>query len=562
MDELFSIVYGSVMNFVSHTSSDYRSRRSVVLSPGCAVATSQPLATEAGLHILRSGGNAADAAVAVAAALQVTQACSTGLGGDAFCLYYESQTGVVHAYNGSGRSPRALTAELGRAVAASSGAAPLRLPDYHVHTVTVPGAADAWTDVHRRFGRLPLAAVLAPAIRLARGGFALGPMTALWWAAGVERQLSGHRYGHELMIDRRSPRAGERFRNPGLARVFESLATEGRDAFYDGWIARRIVDEIGHEGGCMTAEDLSTHRGEWVDPISVRYGDYDVWECPPNGQGLAALLALNAYRHVPPSVRIGGADRVHAQIEAMRLAFADSSRFVADPAVAPAPLDELLSDAYAAARAAEITPDRALASAGPGLPPNAAGSDTVYFSVVDEAGNGCSFINSNFAGFGTGIVPQGCGFSLQNRGLGFVLEPGHPNELAPGKRPYHTIIPGLMTHRSGGLAAVFGVMGGMMQPQGHLQVVTRLLDERCDPQRALDAPRFQLANGDPDGPVLVEDSTDPAVVASLRLRGHDVQIIGGDDRAVFGLGQIIARGDDGILWAGSDPRGDGHAGGF
>ena len=364
------------------------------------------------------------------------------------------------------------------------------------------------------------------------------------------------------MADGRAPRVGERFRNPGLVRVFESLAADGRDVFYDGWIARRIVDEIAHEGGCMTGEDLSAHRGEWVEPIRVRYGEYDVWECPPNGQGLAALLALNAYRHVPVSARIGAADRVHAQIEAMRLAFADAARFVADPAVAPAPLDTLLSDAYAAARAAQITPDRAMASAGPGLPPNAAGSDTVYFSVVDEAGNGCSFINSNFAGFGTGIVPRGCGFSLQNRGLGFVLEPGHANELAPGKRPYHTIIPGLMTDRSGALAAVFGVMGGMMQPQGHLQVVTRLVDERCDPQRALDAPRFQLANGNPDGPVLVEDAIGPAVVASLRSRGHDVQTVTGDDRAVFGLGQIIARGEDGIVWAGSDPRGDGQAGGF
>ncbi len=548
------------MNFTVDTGSDYHSRRSVVVSPAAAVATSQPLATEAGLHVLRSGGTAADAAVAVAAALQVTQACSTGLGGDAFCLYYEAATGAVHAYNGSGRAPQALTAALARRATTATG--PGRLPDFHVHTVTVPGAADAWTAVHRRFGRLPLSAVLAPAVRLARDGFALGPMTARWWARGAERQLSLHRHGHELMIDGRAPRVGERLRNPGLVRVLESLGTDGRDAFYEGWIARRIVDEIAHEGGCMTIDDLSAHRGEWVEPIRARYGDCDVWECPPNGQGLAALLALNAYREVPPAMRATPADRFHAQIEAMRLAFADAARFVADPAVAPAPLDELLSDAYAVARAGAIEPDRAMASAGPGLPPGAAGSDTVYFSVVDAQGNGCSFINSNFVGFGTGIVPRECGFSLQNRGLGFVLEPGHANELAPGKRPYHTIIPGLITRRSGELAAVFGVMGGMMQPQGHLQVVARLIDERYDPQRALDAPRFQLADGDPNGPVLVEDSTDGAVIAALRSRGHDVQAVSGPDRAAFGLGQIIARADDGVLWAGSDPRGDGHAGGF
>jgi gamma-glutamyltranspeptidase/glutathione hydrolase len=344
--------------------------------------------------------------------------------------------------------------------------------------------------------------------------------------------------------------------------VLEALASEGRDVFYDGWIAERIVAELEYEGGVMTRDDLAAHRGEWVEPISIRYGDYDVWECPPNGQGLAALLALNAYGQVRGRETASAAEALHAQVEAMRLAFADAARFVADPAFAPAPLAELLSTQYAVRRAALIDPGRAMDEAGPGLPATTVGDDTVYFSVVDAEGNGCSFINSNFMGFGTGIVPQGCGFSLQNRGRGFVLDAGHANALMPGKRPYHTIIPGLLTHASGDLAAVFGVMGGMMQPQGHLQVVSHLIDAMLDPQSALDAPRFQLADGDPDGTLLVEDSTAPDLVHALEERGHRVTSVSGTRRATFGLGQIIASGGDGVLWAGSDPRGDGHAGGF
>ena len=412
--------------------------------------------------------------------------------------------------------------------------------------------------------------VLAPAIRLATDGFSLEPMTANWWAAGAERQLAKHRHGGELMIDGRAPRVGERFRNPALASVLAALASDGRDGFYSGRVAEAVVAEVEHEGGVMSLEDLAVHRGEWVDPISVAYGEYRVWECPPNGQGLAALLALNTYAHlradaVGRSAALSPARLLHAQVESMRLAFADAARFVADPAFSPAPLDELLGDAYAARRASEIDLDRRMPDAGAGLPRSTAGDDTVYFSVVDADGNGCSFINSNFMGFGTGIVPEGCGFSLQNRGRGFSLEAGHANALAPGKRPYHTIIPGLLTHRDGGkggLAAVFGVMGGMMQPQGHLQVVAGLVDDRLDPQSVLDAPRFQLADGDPNGALLVEDSFDEAILAELRDLGHDVVPVEGLRRGLFGLGQVIATGDDGILWAGSDPRGDGYAGGY
>ena len=546
------------MRFSLDLNYGYHSRRSVVMTPTVAVASSQPLATEAGVSVLRDGGSAADAAVAVAAALQVTQPCATGLGGDAFFLYYEAATKKVHAFNGSGRSPAALNRAAAIAVARDGA-----LPDFHPLTVTVPGAPDAWTSLHSRFGRLDLGSVLEPAIRLASDGFPVAPMTALWWASGAERQLKLHEHGHELMIDGRGPHPGEQFRNPGLATVLCQMARDGSETFYRGWIAERVVEAVGAAGGVLAAEDLAGHVGEWIESISVNYNGYRLHECPPNGQGLAALLALEIYREVNRAGDAAEALRMHAKIEAMRLGFADAARYVADPEHAPAPLCELLSDSYLRTRARMIRLDGRMARALSGLAgAGNAGSDTVYFSVVDGAGNGCSFINSNFMGFGTGIVPRGCGFSLQNRGRGFVLEEGHPNTIAPRKRPYHTIIPGLITDdATGELAAVFGIMGGMMQPQAHLQVATAMIDSGLDPQSALDAPRFQLENGEPDGTVLVEDSIDSNVLSELKKLGHETRVVSGTARSMFGLGQVIAAGAD-AWWSGSDPRGDGHAAGF
>jgi gamma-glutamyltranspeptidase/glutathione hydrolase len=300
-----------------------------------------------------------------------------------------------------------------------------------------------------------------------------------------------------------------------------------------------------------------------VEPVSVDYRGYRVHECPPNGQGLAALLALQTFRELAPEDE---AQALHAKVEAMRLGFADAARLVADPEHATAPLEQLLGEAYALERASSISMDRRMAEAASGyVSPGGAGDDTVYFCAVDEHGNGCSFINSNYMGFGTGIVPRGCGFSIQNRGRGFVLTPGHPNVLAPRKRPYHTIIPGLVTETATDgreeLAAVFGVMGGMMQPQGHVQVVTSLIDDGYDPQSALDAPRFCLENGEPEGTLLVEDDMPPELRDALEQRGHRTELVTGARRSVFGLGQIIARCGE-TWWSGSDPRGDGHAAGF
>ncbi|UCG00087.1 MAG: gamma-glutamyltransferase family protein [Spirochaetaceae bacterium] len=540
------------------SSEQYVSRRSPVLATRGMVATSQPLATLAGVDILRSGGNAADAAVAAAAALQVTQPCSTGLGGDCFVLYFSADRGTVEALNGSGRSPGALTLE-----AAIRAGFRDRLPPHHPFTVTVPGAPAAWVDAQTRFGRLNLQQVLAPAIDLAEHGFPVGPLTAGWWREGVEQLLSRHAHGGELMIDGRGPRAGEVVRLPTLASSLQILADQGKEPFYRGEIAEKIVAAVAEAGGVLALDDLAAHESQWVKPIRTRYRDFYIWECPPNGHGLAVLLALNilqacGFSDAPAS----GADRLHLMIEAMRLAFADVLRYVGDPGFSSIPVAELLGEWYARHRAAAISMKRTMEGPvwGDPLSTGSAQGDTVYFCVSDAEGNACSFINSNFLGFGTGIVPQGCGYSLQNRGYGFVLDSEHPNGLAPAKRSYHTIIPGLSTHaETGGFHSVFGVMGGMMQPQGHLQVVSALIDDELDPQAALDRGRFQLEEGLPDGEVLLEDSLDPETAADLQGRGHRIRILFGLNRPLFGLGQIILKGSDGVYWGGSDPRGDGCA---
>ena len=529
-----------------------------MLSSRGAVASSQPLATLAGIDTLRRGGNAADAAVAVAAALQVTQPCSTGLGGDCFVLFYSRAEARVLALNGSGRCAGALSLERLEREGFRD-----RLPPRHAYTVTVPGAPAAWVETAATLGRLPLAASLAPAIELAERGFPVAPLTALWWRDGAEQLLRRHRHGGELMREGRGPVPGELMRLPTLASCLRTLAEQGSEPFYSGLIAERIVAAVREAGGALGLEDLAAHRSEWVEALRTEYRGRWVWECPPNGHGLAALLALNIYRHsgapVPPART---AARLHLQIEAMRLGFADARRYVADPAFARVPVAELLSDGYAERRARSISGDRAMSPPSFGTPWDRAdaGSDTVYFCTADEEGNACSFINSNFMGFGTGIVPEGCGYSLHNRGHGFVLEGSHPNRLEPGKRPYHTIIPGLATWvGSGELYAAFGVMGGMMQPQGHLQVLTALCDEGLDPQAALDRGRFQLDGGEPAGLVLLEDSLGPRTAASLRRRGHRVRRVSGLERPMFGLGQVILKDPAGVLWAASDSRGDGCA---
>ncbi len=532
----------------------FNSRRSAVYARRGMVASSQPLASQAGLEVLLAGGNAADAAVATAAALNVAEPTSTGLGGDCFALYYEGSSGEVTALNGSGRAPGGLTLDL-----LSKQGFDQALPPFHAHTITVPGAAAGWCDFVERHGSLPLAKVLAPAIRLAEEGFPVAPTTAYFWQRGALRQLRSAPGGHELMIDGQGPRAGEIFRNPGLAATMRALAEGGKRAFYEGQIAEKIARTVQAAGGVMTVDDLAEHRSTWETPISILYEGVRVHECPPNGQGLAALIALNILSQFDLPTDPLSPERLHLMIEALRLAFADTGWYVADPAFSDIPLGELLSEAYARERARLINPAMATMNQERGVP--VAATDTVYFSVADGMGNACSFINSNYMGFGTGIVPPGTGFSLQNRGHNFSLDAEHPNALQPGKRPYHTIIPGMATREAdGSLYTSFGVMGGFMQPQGHMQVILGLVHDRLDPQAALDRPRICLEDAQSYSRVALEEGIPVQVMAALGERGHPVRPVSGFGRVLFGRGQIITRDPaSGVLCGGSDPRADGLA---
>eukprot|EP00850_Spirogloea_muscicola_P001341 SM000005S17138 [mRNA] locus=s5:336226:339832:- [translate_table: standard] len=572
---------------------DFASRRSPVYGLRGAVASSQPLASAAGLRILQAGGNAADAAVAMAAALNVTEPCSTGIGGDAFALWYDARRRAVESVQGNGRSPAALTLEL-----AKERGCKHMLPPLHAITVTVPGAAAAWADIVEKYGHLSLAEVLQPAIELAEGGYPVSPVTAAQWELGIPQLLQGGPHAGDMLYEgTRAPRPGEVMRLPLLAKTFRALAAEGKAGFYEGRVAAAIVEAVQALGGVLALEDLAAHRTAFEAPICSTYRGLRVWEVPPPTQGVAALEALNimeAYGDVGKLPR-GSPEYLHIAIEAMRMAFADSLTHVADPFHAPCPTDDLLSKEYAASRAKLIQTKQSVAIEA-GLPTRPGGADTVYFAVVDGDGNGCSMINSNYWGFGTGIIPAGCGFTLQNRGHSFSLDAGHPNCVGPRKRPYHTIMPGLTTTSApasgqgvagnteygnqttlkggdaGDLHSVFGVMGGFMQPQGHMQVISNLVDFGLNPQAALDAPRFCIGGlpcleaGHGPHPVAtsffyLEDGPNRVAVAgALRAMGHRVELATGAARVHFGRGQVILRDPKtGVLCAGSDPRADGCA---
>jgi gamma-glutamyltranspeptidase/glutathione hydrolase len=531
------------------------------------VATSERSATDAGLAVLRAGGNAADAAVATAAALHVSEPMMTGLGGDCFALFYSARTGRVTALNGSGRAPAGLTIDVARSHGLTD------IPQSHGDAVTVPGTCAGLVDLIERHGRLPLARVLEPAIRLAEEGFVVGPHDAEAWEHGVKTLLSAPGRGGNLLVGGHAPAAGETFRNAPLARLLRAIASGGKDAFYRGAVAETIARTVKAAGGVMEASDLAAHASTWDEPISIEYRGHRVWECPPNGQGLTPLLALGFLegydlRAMDPL----GPERLHLVTEALRLAFADARSFVADPRATRVPVAELLSKDYAARRRALIG-ERAARDVPHGSPLGP--SDTAYLCVVDGEGNACSFIDSVFAFFGSGLVPgaqdgEGLGFVLQNRGSSFSLDPAHPNALAPGKRPFHTIIPGLITRADGSLYGPFGVMGGYMQPQGQVQVVTALLDDGATPQAAVDRPRLCVLPTKPsftwpsDGSAVrlaLEEGIPPATVDALRARGHEVVAnVSGAKRLMFGRGQVIRRTAAGALEGGSDPRADGYAG--
>jgi gamma-glutamyltranspeptidase/glutathione hydrolase len=508
------------------------------------VASSQRYASAVGARVLRDGGTAADACIAMDAMLHVTEPASTSPGGDMFALYFDAAASQITALNGSGRSPRTRT--LDDITCDERG----RIPARHGDAVTVPGVCAAWFDLNARHGRMPVARLLEPAIEVAESGFEVARVASAVWQRHVPQLHSD-----ELTIGGRAPREGETFRNPALAHVLRAIAAGGPDVFYRGAIAERIVSAVRAAGGAMTAEDLARHHSAWEEPISVAYRGVRVWECPPNGQGLAALLAL-AMLDGGELPLVGSAERAHLQIEALRLGFADARWYVTDPAFAPAPLEELLSSEYVTARRAQIDPERAATSVMRGSPVGIPG--TVYHCAIDAAGNACSVVSSTFASFGSGITPPGLGFTLQNRACGFVLDPRHPNAYAPGKRPYHTIIPGMLTYADGSLWGPFGVMGGPMQPQGHLQVVMSLVDDGVAPQEALNRPRFFIEPEIDGGRVYLETGVAGSVAAGLRSRGHEV--VADPDtkgRSMFGRGQVILRQPDGSLLGGSDRRADG-----
>jgi gamma-glutamyltranspeptidase/glutathione hydrolase len=488
--------------------------------------------------------------------LNVTEPNMTGIGGDVFSLHYDARSGDVTALNGSGRTPKGLTIER----LAKDGITD-EIPLYHAHSISVPGACAGWFDLIERHGSKPMADILAPAIELAEAGFPVAPITSRLWSAslGPVQRSPG---GAALMIEGRGPRPGEIFRNPALAGTFRRIAEGGSRAFYQGEIAQAIAAVAQSFGGTLCEDDLAQHESSWDEPISSVYRGLRLWECPPNGQGLAALLALNILR----GMNVGdedplGPQRFHWMIEAMRLAFEDARWYVADPrhkTTPQIPLEALLSEDYASVRRKQIDPDRASSNPTRGAP--VACSDTVYLCCVDREGNACSFINSNYMAFGSGLSPEGFGFTLQNRAQQMSLDRDHPDAVAPRKRPYHTIIPALLTRESdGSLYGPMGVMGGFMQPQGHLQVTVAMADDECDPQAALDRPRFGLLAGRGAGIVSVESGLPIATQERLSAMGHQLRTIDGLARIQFGRGQIIRRDPDGVLWGGSDPRADGCA---
>jgi len=519
-----------------------------VLARHGMTATSQPLAAMAGLRMLMAGGNAADAAVTMAAMLNVVEPFSTGIGGDCFALIYEAKSGKTVALNGSGRAPAAFTLEEAqrRGLTAMPFTGPL--------AVTVPGTVSGWAALLERFGSRSLADCLAPAIAAAEEGFPVSPLISAGWRT-MEAKLARDPEAARVYLP--APRAGDLNRQPDLAQSLRTIAEGGPEAFYRGPLAERIARCVQGHGGYLTEGDLTSHSVTWETPIRTSYRGVEVLEHPPNGQGLAALEALNILELDPPEEDYFDPARWHRMIEAMRISMVDAGRYVADPVHAPAPVAGLLSKVYAAERRSLIRGDSVLPLVMPGKP---TGGDTVYLAAMDAQGNAVSFINSLYAGFGSGLVVPGTGICLQNRGACFTLEPGHPNTLAGGKRPYHTIIPAL-AFREGQLWLVFGVMGGFMQPQGHMQVLVNLVDYGMDPQAALDAPRFRV---DELGglKVAVERGVPMETRRALAGLGHEVMAETQFEPG-FGGGQIIAiSAENNVRWGGSDPRKDGCALGY
>ncbi len=519
------------------------SRRMVTFGQHGMVATSQSLAAQVGSDILRQGGNAVDAAIATAAALTVVEPTSNGLGSDAFAIVW--MNGELYGLNASGPAPQGISCDAVTALGHSEMPANGLLP------VTVPGAPAAWTALSERFGRLDFAQLLAPAIQLAERGFAVSPVVSQLWQQAERRYRQceqpefNHWFAHFAPAGH-APQPGESWRSAEMARSLQRIADTRGEAFYRGELADEIDAFSRQHGGFLRKQDLTDFTPEWVTPISVRYRGHDVWEIPPNGSGMIALQALGMLETLGNEPR-NPADALHRRIEATKLAYVDGLHYITEPAEMAASPEQMLSADYLAARARLIGEHALLPEHG-----NPIKGGTVYLATADAEGNMVSFIQSNFDGFGSGMVVPGTGISLQNRGWSFSLNPNDANVLAAGKRPYHTIIPGFIT-RNHQAVGPFGVMGGFMQPQGHVQVIIALLEELLNPQAALDKPRWKWTHG---RTVEVEPDFPDHLAQALARRGH--AIVRANDGLTFGRGQIILRAQDsGVLQGGTEPRADG-----
>lgn len=521
----------------------YPSRRSVMYGTKGMVCSSQPLAAQAGLDMIKKGGNAVDAAIATAIALTVLEPTSNGLGSDAFAQVWID--GKLYGINGSGYAPELLTPDCAALKDKTA------IPERGWESVTVPGAVSAWAELHKRFGKLPFAELFAPAIEYAENGYPVSPVISRLWHEGLgvfapyKDNAAFKGWFDTFTENGETPAAGTVAKLPKQARTLRLIADSYGEAFYRGEIADKIDEFSRSTGGYIRKSDLAAYRAEWVEPISIDYRGYRVWELPPNGHGIVALMALNILKGFEHGSK-DCAENLHHEIEAMKLAYADGRKYVADPRYMKAQVKELLSDEYTAKRRALIGEQAIMPEPG-----NPFCGGTVYLCTADGDGNMVSYIQSNFQGFGSGIVVPGYGIAFNDRASGFTLDPQHDDYLVPLKKPYHTIIPGFLT-KDGKAVGPFGVMGGYMQPQGHLQVIHNVIDFGMNPQEALDCPRWQWIEGKK---VMVEAGVGEELINALRARGHELIVT--DDFIDFGRGQMIWRNDDGVLVGATEPRADG-----
>lgn len=556
---------------------EFRSRRSNVMSTHGMVATSHPQASLAGLEMLKAGGSAADAAVAAAAALNVVEPIGSGIGGDCFALYWDATHKKVYGLNASG--PAAGASSIDELLLAGYE----QYPFYTGHAVSVPGTVAGWDALLEKFGRMSFSDVLSPAIKLAFDGYPVTEWIGAGWKLMTDRILrtrtdeSLPKFRHingpsqksagEYLSDGRAPQVGEILKIPTLGETLRNVASYGKNYIYQGPFAEDLCAYVQRYEGWLGVDDMNGYEAEWVEPIYADYHGVRLYECPPNGQGLAAIIAAKLASHFDLA-NMSLVERTHILIECLRIGFTETLQWVADPKIAQVPYQNLLSDKYISSQRDLIKKNKAINHLRSAFQP--AGDNTTYLSVVDQEGNACSFISSLFTGVGTGLIVPGTGVFLQNRAALFNLNSGHPNALEGGKRPYHTIIPAMLTKQNE-LYASFGIMGGYMQPQAHLQVMSNLIDMQHNPQQALDMPRFCIhidAGGgvgasDPGGEVFFEKGYDPEAISALQQKGHSIKSITGRRRMIFGGGQVIQRDPDtGVLIAGSDPRKDGCAMGW